>query len=117
MYAIVTVIYGIPLNTNDSDEEILWSEELETFIEANEDKGFFLPYSGSGDVSPSAFGVGLDGFDEACHHVEISDLKLKPSAAQLKKYARLWEALPDFVRSEITIKYGTPRTFLLWSTS
>lgn len=121
MYAIVNVMYGVPLNSNEWPSPVEWSAGFEEYIEEAQDEkdadGFYLPYSGAGDTRPGTFGICLGEFDEACHHVDISDLKLVPTAAQLKKYKNLWDKLPKEIRSEITVKYGDPRTHLLWSTS
>lgn len=115
MYAIVNVVYGVPLHSvlglDDS-----WSEELEELIESQEE-GFLTPYSGSGDEMPAAFGVSIGEFDEACHHVELSKLRLKPTNTEDEEFTKLWERLEPVIQKEITDKFGEPRVFFLWSTS
>lgn len=116
-YAIGNVIYGIPLGTNryNPTGESEWSEELSIAIE-DELTGFLQYYSGSGDV-PAAFGVELCEFDEACYFVDITGLTLRPTIEQQAEVERAFNALPISLREEIITKFGTPRTFILWSTS
>ncbi len=116
MYSIANIIYGIPLNSNDSYSDTESSEELSELAFSDED-GFLRYYSGSADVDPLAFGIRIDEFDEACHHVDLSTLKLVPTDAELLEYNRLWNTLDIAIQEEITENYGTPRVFFLWSTS
>jgi hypothetical protein len=111
-YAIGQVIYGIPLPYDD--EELPIDHPLREAIEGEHD-GFLSYYSGSGD-NPAAFGVQLDCFDEACFSIDISELRLEPTAAQQREYARLWEHVDIELQAELK-KFGNPRTFILWSTS
>jgi len=114
-YAIAQVIYGLPLNTNRSDDEP-WSEELEDQLDEGKN-GFLKYYSANSDVIPAAFGIELCEFDEGCDHVDISDLKLEPTEDQKSKYQELLEMLPDDLLKEVTKRYSVPRTFILWSSS
>jgi len=115
MYAICTVVYGIPLNSNDAN--IDWSEELENALDDDQYEGLETRYSGAGDCTPAFFGVELSEFNEACHHVEVSKLKLEPKQKDLDQYKLMYDQLPQTLQQEITSKYGQPRTFFLWSTS
>jgi hypothetical protein len=114
MYAIAQVIYGIPLNDNNGIVE--QSEKLEYAIE-DHDPGFLTFYSGHGEAIPSAFGIAVDEFDEACHHVDLSKLRLVPMQTDQDAFQELWDQLDEELKTEITTKYGTPRMFFLWSTS
>lgn len=113
MYAIATVFYGVPLNSNEA--EIPKSSLLEEAIEEEQD-GFTQLYSGGSNCVPSAFGVQLSEFDECCHHIDISTLQLSPTAEQVTEYKRLYEALEPELQKELEV-YGEPRVFILWSTS
>jgi hypothetical protein len=115
MYAIAQVIYGIPLNSNNYFEDNRQSADLDLALE-NADPGFLRYYSGGADVPPSAFGIELSSFDEACHHVDLSSLVLEPTDAQHSEFAHLLEALEPALREEV-LSYGEPRVFFLWSTS
>jgi len=115
MYAIAQVIYGLPLHLN-SDNDDDWSDELEEAVEGEED-GFLTYYSGAGDHNPAAFGIHLCEFDEACDHIALTDLKLKPDEAQKEAFKRKLSALSNELRKEVTSRYSEPRTFILWSTS
>ena len=114
MYAIVTVIYGIPLNANNKSTK--WSDELEDAID-NEEEGFISPYSGSSEKPPVAFGIPLDSFNEACHHVELTDVHIIPTSKEISQFDELWNKLPETLQLEIAQNYGHPRIFFLWSTS
>ena len=120
MYAIAEIVYGIPLNTNKGSEK--WSEELELALDNEEFDGLMTFYSG-GDCPPAMFGVVLGEFDEACHHVDLDSLKLKPTTEDIMEYHRMFEALPETLQQEIVMKYGKPKgcgepwVFFLWSTS
>lgn len=111
-YAIARVIYGIPV---DLDFEELPEDHILREAVEEEYDGFLSYYSGSADT-PAAFGVEIDCFDEACFSIDISDLRLEPTEAQLRDYARLWEHLELEVKVELK-RFGNPRAFILWSTS
>jgi hypothetical protein len=117
MYAIGHIIYGLPLKAADCREaDPEWSEELEEAMDDYED-GFHTPYSGSGE-NPAAFGVQLAMFDEACHHINLTDLVLTPTEEQKAEYARLFAGLTPDLQKELSAKsYGEPRVFILWATS
>ena len=114
MYAIGNIIYGIPLNDNDNDIE--QPEILEVALEDEDPEGFMTFYTGSGDTIPSAFGIVLDGIDEACHHIDLATLKLVPTDAEQAQFEKLYNDLPQELKDAVDV-YGKPRTFILWSTS
>jgi len=141
MYAIAEVIYGIPLCTSTKvknahgmeylEEDAKRTERVELALEGQDlddedaelplaeskgEVGFNSPYSGSSDTLPGSFGVILDAFDEACHHIELSDLCLQPTEEQKAAYQATWNALPEALRADLAV-YGEPRVFFLWSTS
>ena len=115
-YAIGNIIFGIPLELDVDCEDgtyDLLNDALENFGEAD---GFHTFYSGMADAVPAAFGVVLDCFDEACFSIDIHSLKLEPSDAQRRQFYELWSHLEPDVQAAIE-KFGTPRSFILWSTS
>lgn len=116
MYAIGNIIYGLPLHDPIGSDDVEYSDELEEAIEW-EQEGFQRFYSGNGSQSPTAFGVMLDEFNECSTHIDVSKLKLEPSPFVLKEYNELWNNLTDELKTELTEKFGSPRTFILWSTS
>lgn len=119
MYAIVNVVYGIPLHDNNTLDAMLdkeWSDELGSAID-EEYPGILGFYSGSSNCVPTAFGVLIDTFDEACHHVDLSSIRFQPDVTQIKQYDEEWAALPKTLQTEITSKFGKPRVFMLWTTS
>lgn len=117
-YAIVNVMYGVPLSHNQYPEER--SELIQVAIEeADTDKdeaGFHRFYSGGSDVTPAAFGIILGKFDEATHHTEMSEVLKEPTQEQLLKFQEALEALGPELYVSLS-EYGKPRVFLLWSTS
>jgi len=113
-YAIFTVMYGVPLNSNGWGEDER-TTEFEEFIDSD-GPGLVTPYSGNGSVPPCGFGIVLDQFDEARHHIDLSTLTLAPTGQQLKQYEILLNEIPDEVREEFT-KYGPPRVFFLTGSS
>lgn len=130
MYAICDIIYGLPLcidTDNGGRTELIdecidyggWDRD-DDFPKANSEgtvAGFYSPYSGGGSISPGAFGIILDRFDEGSHHVEISPgIELTPNQSQIDEYNKVWKNLPDDVKSDLGV-FGEPRVFLLWSTS
>lgn len=117
-YAIVNIMYGVPLSNNDWDEERpeLIEEVLEN-VDTDETKvGFQTFYSGGASVEPAAFGVVLGEFDEATHHTEMSEVFKQPTPDQVREYSEALAALDEPLRLEVQ-KFGEPRVFLLWSTS
>jgi hypothetical protein len=108
-YARFTVMYGIPLHGNDPR-----SADVEDLIENLE--GMYCPYSGSADESPAAFGVKLDDFDECSPYIDLAQLNLVPSPAQLKEFQKVWDAL-ETEEKELLAQFGEPRVFFLASTS
>lgn len=116
MYAMVDVIYGIPLNKNNGIS-IQRSDELEEAIEA-EVLGMICPYSGADiEYSPTAFGISIGGFDEGEHHTEVSSIRMIPTENEINDFNVMFSALDPAVQGEIKETYGEPRVFFLWSTS
>lgn len=113
MYTIFKVVYGVPLNKNDTKTK--WSKELEDALD-NQAEGFLTYYSGAGDTVPAAFGIELDEFDDACHHVELLELITKPAWPQWQLYGELFAQQTPKMQKEIA-KYGQPRVFFLFTTS
>lgn len=113
-YAIATIIYGLPLVSNDF-EDLNYSEELNEALE-NDDAGFHRFYSGGSNVDPAAFGVILGEFDEGCAYVDAHRLPLAPTPEQISEYVKLREPLSVALNEELDT-YGEPRVFFLWSTS
>lgn len=117
-YAIVNVMYGVPLSHND------WTEERSELIQhAIEDPttepnevGFHKFYSGGSDLEPAAFGVILGEFNEATHHTEMSEVIKEPTPEQIRRYSEVLAELDTPLRTDVE-SYGEPRVFLLWSTS
>lgn len=114
-YAICQIVFGVPLNANDTYDSN-HSEELEEMIE-NEDGLVLAPYSGSGDIQPAAFGVRLGCIDECVHHVDFRKLQLEPTSDQITEYFDAFRELDEAIQEEIQTKYGEPTVFGLWSTS
>jgi len=120
-YAIAHIVYGIPLQPATGYLKRKWSEELEELIEAADDDevdGFVLPYSGSSDSQQAAFGILLGEFDEACHHIELSELRLTPTEVEVNLFQKNFNNLTETIQEELSgEKYGVPRVFILWGTS
>ena len=108
-YACFTVMYGIPLHSNQER-----TAEVEELIENLE--GMFSPYSGSADESPAAFGIKLDGFDECSPFIDLAQLTLVPTPAQLDEFQKVWASLEPEEQKLIS-QFGEPRVFFLTSTS
>lgn len=109
-------MYGIPLHRNEDNEGSEHSEEFKAFIEDFEGHGIESPYSGAGNISPCGFGITMGGFDDACHHVEVSELQLTPSPEQLVDYLNLVKNIPTEILEEFN-GFGPARVFFLASTS
>lgn len=111
-YAIFTVCYGLPLSSGLGRDR---STALRKLIEREPD-GLIVKYTGSASETPAAFGVRLGGFNECCHHVELSQLPMVPTDQQKKEYAALFAALS--ARDQAVLQtLGEPRTFFLVSSS
>ena len=110
-YAIFTVMYGVPLSSDTTSR----SELIEDLIEIDP-TGLHAMYSGCASENPAGFGVVLDAFDEAGHHVELSALKLIPTAEQIEEYNHLFSTLSEEFQGAVK-EYGNPRVFFLISTS
>lgn len=113
-YACASVIYGYPLVSNDGDVE--YSDDLMDLIDSGED-GFLSFYSGSADQAPAAFGVEMDGFDEACAYVDGRDLRMQPTDDQKEQLKAMFDALDPAIQTEIQSICAEPFVFILWSTS
>lgn len=111
-YAIFTVFYGVPLVINNGGGR---SASLEEFVES-EPNGVYTKYSGSADETPAAFGVPIGQFNECCHHVELRELQLVPTAKQKSEFFALFEALSPSDTAMLN-ELGEPRVFFLVSTS
>jgi hypothetical protein len=112
MYPIVKIIYGFPLHNNQID--YVHSAAINNALE-DELPGFMTFYSGAGYM-PCAFGIFLDEFDGAHHHVDLSSMNLKPSEQQIFDFVKLVQNLDEPTCTEL-VKYGYPRIFFLWTTS
>lgn len=121
MYTIFKIIYGVPLNTNWG-EHTKWSQELQVAI-ANQNSGFLTYYSGAGPCIPAAFGIELGQFDDACHHVELFDLKFEATDQQRYDFQDYFHRLSPKLQKEVERlgKYENqlfvPRVFFLFTTS
>lgn len=116
MYSIVNVVYGYPLVSNDLEESS--PKELPGVSEAlaEEQPGFLAYYSGATEDTPSAFGIDLGQFDEACAYVVLSDLHTAPTDEQKAEFQELLAALDHELQATLRAM-GDPSVFLLWSTS
>lgn len=113
-YACASVIYGYPLVSNDKDVD--YTDDLMDLIDSGED-GFLSFYSGSADQAPAAFGVEMDGFDEACAYVDARDLRMQPTDEQKEELKTMFDALDPAIQTEIQSICAEPFVFILWSTS
>lgn len=113
-YACASVVYGYPLVSNDGDVE--YSADLEDLLESGED-GFLSFYSGSADQMPAAFGVEMDGFDEACAYVDARDMRMEPTDEQKEELKAMFDALDPAIQTEIQSICAEPFVFILWSSS
>jgi len=113
MYTIVNVIYGVPVKFSDNDTYNNSSLSYHfTFVHP----GFLEYYNGSGHITPRAFGILIDAFDECAYHTELSSIRLQPSEEQIEKYNQLFSSLGMDERADL-IPFGKPRVFFLWTTT
>lgn len=132
MYAIVNIIYGVPLMGRETRKRTTRGIEvdeplcLEVARDYPSDKGFISYYSGNADETPMAFGIDLDSFDEASGGFNnLSSLKIEPTPEQKEEYQRLFDNLKQMEADDEELKgiieeiqkRGDPRVFFLWSTS
>lgn len=117
MYAIATVMYGIPLCSETKSQSQLSADLMEVIEDGGDEAGFHISYRGSGGDVPAAFGIELDSFDEACALVEVSDLKLEPTKKQIDEFNKMFNSLDENMQKEITKFGGKPRVFFLWESS
>lgn len=113
-YACASVVYGYPLVSNKKYVE--YSEDLETLID-NRDNGFLGFYSGSADQTPAAFGVKMDGFNEACAYIDVRGMQFEPTDAQKAEVETMFNALDPAIQTEIQSICAEPFVFILWSSS
>lgn len=124
MYTIGNIIYGHdlqPFLEEHGEDELLGDLEH---------CGIVKHYSGALRVSPTAFGIELDGFDE-CSYVSVAKLKQHPTPEQEEQYRKNIVLLMDEIKTMVkdypeTKEYwdkllevldGKPDVFILWSTS
>lgn len=112
-YAIVKVIYGVPL-TEDCIELINKWESDPTcdkwFEDDNGACGFTSLYSASGPGAGYC-GIELDELDSS--NQLVSEVRMKPTEKEEKKAKKLVEALPPELR-ELTGEIGV---YFIWSDS
>ena len=119
MYAIGTVIYGIPLTPRLN----AWIEEHQDFEFDAEGLGFTQMYTGSGDFTPGYVGVALGTIDE-CGDEALDDpecvLGKQPTEEQRKQVLvdvqDVRDKLPEDVRDSLEMLPPVGR-YLVWSTS
>lgn len=111
-YACFKIIYGLPLYSDENKRTV----ELEDFIEQYP-SGLHTYYSGSAELTPACFGIKLDGFNECSDFINLSSLKLQPSAEQIKEYESLWSNLSKETQEMLEKQCGKPRVFFLTHTS
>lgn len=117
MYAIVDVIYGIPLtkeinnliNKWETDPNCdKWEED-----EVGRMCGFEIIYSGNRNEPPGFCGVRLDQFDESDGYNSLINLKLEPTNDQKTETLELINNLDREIK-DIIPPLGV---YLIWSTS
>ena len=117
MYAIIDVIYGIPLTEEINDLINKWEADpnCDKWEEDEEHRmcGFEVMYSGHGGIPPGFCGVSLDQFDESNGHNSLINLKLEPTNDQKKKTLELINNLDREIK-DIILPVGI---YLIWSTS
>lgn len=113
-YACASVVYGYPLVSNNGYVD--YSDNLMDLIDRGEN-GFLSFYSGSADQAPAAFGVDMDGFNEACAYVDVRGMSFEPTDAQKDELNALFDALDPAIQTEIKSICAEPFVFILWSSS
>lgn len=117
MYAIATVIYGIPL-TEEVNDFLCESEEYGD----PESAGFVTMYSGScAGHMPGFLGVDLGSFDEGDPVIDLSDpghpLNVVPTEAQCAEANALVESLLKILPPAAAAAVPKVGRYLVWSTS
>ena len=114
MYAICSIIYGIPITEElypvikDENDEL-----FKKYPDLPEMAGFETMYSGGSNIQPGYLGVELDEFDECCDAMAVSSLRMKPTQEELEKVAAMVKDLPQEV-----IDVALPvDVYFVWSTS
>jgi hypothetical protein len=118
-YAIVEMMYGVPLATLDpmferSDQLLQWMDDNEADDIVK--PGVHTYYHSSSDITPAAWGVSLRTFDETVHHTEdVSQL----NSVQKKRIAAVDAAYSKLDKQSLAMlkPFGKPRLFLLWTSS
>lgn len=118
-YAIVNVMYGVPLAGSSPSYER--PDELSDWIEDEavgdvRDCGVHTFYSGCSDIVPAAWGVPLKSFNECVHHTDGVD-KLTAVPEDVKARVDHAYANLDPDARKMLEPFGQPRVFFLWSTS
>ncbi len=109
-YAIIKVIYGVPLNEDISRKISEWEEQEDE--RWTDDCGFEQLYSASGSEYVGYCGVELCEL-ESYGNQPLSDLVLTPTAEQKKEALELLNALEP----ELRALAGKPDVYLVWSDS
>jgi hypothetical protein len=106
VYAIATVVYGVPVD-----------EVLDAYARAEdvdlERLGFELLYSGSSDGQPGYLGVVLCDLPTLEDYTRVADLRFAASAEEQARAEALLAALPEDVRAQTK----PIDTYIIWSTS
>jgi hypothetical protein len=102
MYAILTVIYGVP-----------WTAELAAKEYEPDEFGFETKYSGSATFFPAFLGEELWETDETTNFFALTDVLIEPTDEQREKVNAAVAALPDEIRKELP----PVGVYFIWSTS
>ena len=112
MYTIVKLIYGVPLYNGNERSEVIEEMIKDRY------NGILSFYSGNAPTQPTAFGLNLGSIDEGKHHTEMSSLEkvINVSEDMKKRYQELIDELEED-QKEAILEYGSPRGFLLCTSS
>jgi hypothetical protein len=107
MYAIATIVYGVPV-----DEKI---DRLvhERSFEDLEELGWEILYSGSSNISPGFLGVELCDLPTIEDSTLVSTLRFAPTDEERARAQALIDAQPE----EIKALLPPPDVYIIWSTS
>lgn len=119
-YAIVDIVYGIPLTeelrkANDKFYEGYATEDLpeEAFILEGEDEGGLFKYEYSASLNmPAYLGVSIDSFDE-CSNSPMPDFYSMLTKEDKKKAEDKFNQLPEHLK-EVALPIGF---YMIWSSS
>ena len=112
-YAIMEVIYGIPLVSSFKN----MSDELENIVESQEYGLIKTRYSGHAEQIPTFCGVSIGSFTNCEPVIEMTDLTLTPTQAQIDEFNDSFHQMPEEVQKLIGDFGGQPRVFILSCTS